>query len=167
MDITKADDWMQKHVDDPCDVYHIAFPCTNLSNAKTVPEKTRSLENPYGSPHDAENVSINALVWRVMRWTLQLLAKGSIVMFENPLLSYFFYLNEVAGILGAEGYEMIRTDHCQDGAPYQKPQVFAANSAAIADVGRLCNHRQHAQTLEGAATRRSSPYPRSLCIRIV
>ena len=167
MDFKTAQEWKDKQIEDPCDVYQIVVPCTSFSMAHTTPTKTRTLDNPYGDETDPDIVAANELLLQVMYFALALLSKGVVVLFENPLMSYFFFLLETSTVFGFPEFEMIRSDHCQDGAPYQKPQTFVGNTSALVDVGRLCNHVQHPERLVGTATRRSSPYPRGLCERIV
>eukprot|EP00959_Pyramimonas_sp_CCMP1952_P161657 3380440-Pyramimonas_sp.AAC.1 len=84
------------------------------------------------------------------------MTKGAVVTFENPLMSHLFFLLECSCMMGFDGFEVVRSDHCPDGAPYQNLQVFAGNTPALKDIGRLCNHVKHQVMLTGAMARRSA-----------
>lgn len=162
MDIRKADAWLEGQKANPCDVYHFALPSTSFLDPR------RTSDFPYGPESDAEVAQANDLAGRVLAMALTFLELGSVVMIENPLSSRLFDCGGISALLGFDGFEMIRTDHCQDGAPYFRSQVFAGNTSALVDTGRVCNHQQHAQSMgDGVHSRRAAPYPRAVCERIV
>lgn len=166
MDFLVDDELRRRELESPADLYHIAFPCTHLTVAKMTPTKPRSLDRVYGDESDPMTKYWTRMVRLTARWTLELLQKGACVIIENPLLSYLFMTDEFSYLAGH--FDCVWIDHCQEGMPYQKGQIFIANCSAFLEMGRVCNHLMpHPEQLHGVHARRSASYPRSLVERLL
>ena len=158
--------WAAEYAE-PADLYMFAPPCTTLTIAHTTPV-IRSTDNPYGWTDEAR--SANKLVVLMIRRALMLISLGAAVIIENPLLSYMWLLQEVAGLGGMPGTYLTRIDQCMTaGTPYQKGQVWFSTVLALTGAGSVCCHKEkHQQLLSGGCNaRRTAPYPRELAVAVV
>jgi len=150
----------------PPDVIQFGLPCTTFSVARTP--KARTTQNPYGTGDDEQVVQANAMALLMVRRCKAFVEKGSLIMIENPLLSFVWLMEELCGLAGDLNFLFVRTDHCMYGTPYQKPQLWLTNCALLAAAGAVCCHpRPHPERLEGSRSRRSQPYPLPLAGKLV
>ena len=99
---------------------------------------------------------------------LRFMLRGCPVSYEDPPFSYLWLLEEFRGVAGLECIHLVRADYCMCGTPCQKAGCFLSNNPYLNLVACVCiRPRPHPARLTGQQTRKSAPYPRQLCLRMV
>ena len=146
MDFLNDDEFWAKVLNEPYDVMPFAIPCTDFSMAKSP--KRRTQENPYGDETIEQTRISNEMVRLMCSRIRALVSKGAIIFVENPLLSFLWLLEEMLALCGLPHMRLVRTDHCQFGTPYQKPQLWLTNCPGAEGIGAVCCHpKPHAVRL--------------------
>ena len=82
------------------------------------------LKRPYGEESKPEIKEANDMATLLVKPVLKLIAVGTDVLIENPLMSYFWMLDEVQILMGLPRMALVRIDQCTRGTRYHKPQLW-------------------------------------------
>ena len=127
-DFFKDNQFWEKEFASPADAYSFAPECKTFSIAHTTPV-LRTKENPYGDEKNHEVKKANDMARLLVKRVLRLIAAGAHVLIENPLMSYFWMLDEVQILMGLPEMTLVRIDQCTRGTRYQKPQLWLTTNA--------------------------------------
>ena len=157
-----------RHVQEPVEAYHFAFPCNNVSAANSTP-KIRTFDMPYGAADDADCQYYNEMAKIMIKRIILLLSKGAMVTVEQPLLSYLYILDEFAELAGFPGLYLFRQDDCMYGTAYRKSRGWLTSCASMTRAAaKICEHAgPHPEWVRGSSSRKSATYPKELVIALV